>query len=211
MGIQIHEPPMPYRMRQHDDKAVPIVINEFRRYGFEAYQLGTESDSEELRKALMQQSDKTSLMLRFRPDTTFIRAGTRSILCEIKSEAGRYPNFAIEVDSYSAALQWNMLYKHVMYAFVDLGNMHIYCCWADDVPSPQVIRIPKRWDYSENMRRLETEWPNIRMITEDFQPAPEKSGTPYFLLPKRSSVLQPFDVFVSQILAGNVTQLELIP
>jgi hypothetical protein len=138
-------------------------------------------------------------MLRFRPDRAFVKVGGRSVLCEIKSEDQGRPNFAIEIDSYRAALEWNMTWQHVMYAFVDLASSTnaVYCCWANDVPTPKAINVPRRWDFEKTYRRLQDEWPGV-----DLRLVPHRSGagTPYFLVWKRSNFLVPIDTFITQFI-----------
>lgn len=185
-------------MTQHDEKAVPMVVALFRRYHFEGHVLGTEADDESFRMALRGQSDRTSIMLRFRPDRTFVKQGARSVLCEIKSEGGKYANFAVEADSYRAAMEWNAAHRHVCFAFVDLGSGSVFCCWADQVPRPRAIRVPRRWDFGANMRRLQAEMPGAILHEEPYRPGPFSSGTPYFLVPKGSPFLVLADQFIAR-------------
>jgi hypothetical protein len=172
------------------------VRNAFGQYGFTAHGLGTELDDVVLRQSLAAQDDRTSRLLRFRPDQALVRPGVRSLLVEVKSERGRYPNFAIEVASHQAASEWDSGRRHVAYAFVDLGTRLIWCCWAADLPPPVEIRVPLRWDFEASWQRLNQEWPGVRLVPEPYRPGPYRSGTPYFLLRKTSSCLQALDVFV---------------
>lgn len=182
------------RRRQHDEKAMPIVEEEFSKFGFDKFDDGVETQSDEKRIALSQQKDITSLMHRYRPDAIMIKRGEMSILCEVKSEADGKPNFAIEVDSYTVAHALQGTGQSVMYAFVDLSVKPpvVLCCWVDNVPSPTFILMPNRWDYGDNLARMQEQYPGAR-IKPLFGAA--GSGTPFFLIPKKFAALLPFSEF----------------
>lgn len=182
------------RASRHDNEALPLVIESFAKYDFGCQIMGTETDNPQARAALTSQSDKTSIMLRYRPDRFFTQKGNRSVLCEVKSEYQGRPNFAIEFDSFIGTKQWNASGRHVMYALVDLTKNTICCCWAGDIPAPESVLVPKReWDYEDTLARLTRENPEINFISKSFS---NGSGTAFFLLSKSHKCLKPFDAFV---------------
>ena len=196
------------RVSQHDEMAIPIVVEHFAAIGFACYELGTETDSKGLHSALMAQYDGTSIMLRFRPDRVFIKPRYRSILCEIKSEANGYRNFAIEADSFQAAHEWDSGHERVMYAFVDLSNGHVVmCCWASDIPMPYRIFVPRRWDFDEQFQRMSIAYSGAVIEPKEYRGG---SGTPYFLISKSSQYLRLFDEFMTSIINESVYQGQLV-
>ena len=201
------------RARQHDGDATPMVVSLFESVGFVCYDLGTETDSDELHRALMSQYDETSIMLRFRPDKVFVKSGYRSLLCEIKSESQGYPNFAIEVDSYQAAHKWDSDCERVMYSFVDLSQeqARVACCWVGDVPPPTSIRVPRRWDFERQLERMAAAFPGADMIPCQYIRG-KQSGTPYFLIRKTSVYLKPFNQFISDVvgISNQPVQFEML-
>jgi hypothetical protein len=198
------------RASQHDKDAIPVVVSAFESVGFACYDLGTETDSDELHQALMSQYDETSIMLRFRPDRVFIRRGYRSVLCEIKSESQGYPNFAMEADSYQAAHKWDADCERVMYAFVDLSQeqARMVCCWVGDIPLPSQIRVPRRWDFEQQTERMRMAYPGADVIPARYVPG-KQSGTPYFLIRKFSPYLKPFGQFMNSLIGVGSQAVQL--
>ena len=192
------------RSGQHDKLAVPIVEAVFKRHGFKGYSIGTENDDAKLYELLRAQSDPTSIMLRFRPDRVKIRPGVRAVLCEIKSEAGRYPNFAVEVDSYRAAILWNQQSKHVMFALVDLATRDTYGVWADEFPRPGTVFVPGRWDFEKQRARMVREWPGLPLTPVRWVGG---SGTPYMLIPKNHPCLTELDRFIRERVIESIATL----
>ncbi|MFN0071172.1 MAG: hypothetical protein ACKVVP_06745 [Chloroflexota bacterium] len=92
------------RRDQHDLKAAVLVESAFEARGARVFTFGVEVDDQSFWDALRQQHDSTSLMLRFRPERAVVLPGTGALVCEVKSEAGGYSNFAVEADSYAAGL-----------------------------------------------------------------------------------------------------------
>lgn len=183
------------RMVQHE-AAVNIVASKFEMLGFECHSMGTEVNAKEMQKALRAQYDATSVMLRFRPDRIFVKRGMRSILCEVKSEAKGYQNFAVEVDSYDAAIQWNSMYNHVMHAFVTLPDNSVKCCWLSNVPRPEHFYVPNRPSHRRTIARLKNCWCDVGIEVVRHWGG---SGTAYFLIPKDAPYLKPFEQFALEI------------
>jgi len=182
------------RNAQHDE-AMGIVADAFSQIGFSVHNCGIEERSPELHQALMQQYDRTSISQRWQPDQVAVKRGNLSLLCEVKSEGNGYPNFAIEADSFTASHVHAQSGQAVMYAFVDLLQLPeptIHCCWLDDVPSPEFIRVPMRWDWRKTYDRLKESFPNATLNTVNHKGG---AGTAYFLIKKDSSYLIPFDIF----------------
>jgi hypothetical protein len=181
------------RAQQHDERAISLVDMIFSRYGFSGFRIGAETDSQDCWELLLAQSDPTSIMLRFRPDRVQIKPGARAVLCEVKSEAQGHPNFAIEFYSWLAATMWNRSGHHVMYALADLRSGKVSACWAEDIPPPFVVRVPRRWDHGKHISRLQREahWAELLLVEHK-----GGSGTPYFLVPKNSEYLWPLDMFI---------------
>lgn len=170
------------RAAQHDGPALRAVVAAFRAEGFHNFRFGSEVDGPALRDAVRTDDDPTSILLRYRPDQVFGRPGARTVLCELKSETKGYPNFAVEADAYLAGLDWNALYRHVMYAFCDLSQGTHWACWADEVPRPSQIVVPNfHRRFAESMRRLPRAFPGAAICVRDWG---DGSGTPYFCVPK---------------------------
>lgn len=197
------------RAGQHDGPALDAVIAAFRAEGFHNFRFGLELDGRQVRDALRVDDDPTSVLLRYRPDQVFGRAGARTVLCELKSERKGYPNFAVEADAFLAGLDWNALYRHVMYAFCDLGQGMHWACWADEIPRPNAIYIPNTHPrFAESMRRLPKAFPGAAVCIRNWG---EGSGTPYFLVPKprpgNSTALRPLSDFIRQDVWAAVTAM----
>ena len=183
------------RMQQHDGVAVPMVSRALAVYGFDEHVIGQENDDIAIRENLRGKRDITSLMFRFRPDRLYIHPSYPPLACEIKSESGKYPNFAIEFDSYIASKGHGSIYKAV-YAFVDLGVDTIKLCWTKDVLYSTLIWVPQNHpDWKKALDYLEVHYPTVNAL-----PARRNngSGTPNFVIPKNSSYLLPIDQFIKQ-------------
>src|SRR5262249_34908146 len=181
-----------------------LVAHPCRAERFAATPFGLERDPPALRDALRSQSDPTSILLRYRPDQLLVKVGERSLLCEVKSEAEGYPNFAVEADAYLAGLDWNAIYRHVAYAFCDLRVGVSWACWAEEIPSPQEIIVPLRHRHAADaLRRMPLAFPDARIESRDYG---NGSGTPFFLMPKPRigsvSVLRPLALFARQDVWG---------
>lgn len=192
-------------MQLHDTVALPAVLSAWESAGFEAHACGQEADTEALRSALCAQSDATSRMLRFRPDRVLVKRGVRSVLCEVKSETKGYSNYAVEVDSYLAARQWNAAYSHVCYAFVTLTRCkdggtwrvgEVVGCWANEIPEPSRITVPRRWDAAKTLARLGNEMPGVNLVPSEWRGG---SGTAFFTIPKSSRFLVPLRIFADAL------------
>jgi hypothetical protein len=188
------------RAAAHDTIAVPAVRRVFEQHGFTAHLMGTEGDPDALRAALRGQKDRTALLLRFRPDQTFVKPGLGAVLCEIKTEPGGHHNYAVEADSYHAAMRWSAAESRVVVVFADLGVTPetLLACWVDELPGPHRIRVPDRWDYRESMERLKTTFPDAALVVETYRYAGPGSGTPYFLVSKGLRALRPLPDFIRQ-------------
>ncbi len=185
-------------MIQHDEMAIPIIRNMLKEQGLPCYDVGVETDREELRQALLGRHDTASIMFRFRPDLICLRPGRSSVLIEAKSEGGRYRHFSVEVDSYRAARHWDAICPPLMYAFADLSQPpRVYACWGAEIPEPLEIRVPQRWDAAATEARIRAEFPNTTIRQEPYNPDPYRSGTPYLLIPKKAPYLRTWDKFVA--------------
>jgi len=174
---------------------IELVTRLFEKHGYKCYTMGTETDNKELYQSLTSQHDTTSRMIRFRPDRVHVKQGVRALLCEIKTEKGSSDNFAVEVESYGASLLWDKGMKHVIMAFVALQGMDAYGTWVDEIPEPDVIFVPRRWDFDEQMALLDDEWPETRKQPTRWRAG---SGTPFILVPKNS--LESLDCFIANML-----------
>jgi hypothetical protein len=183
------------RARQHDDQAVGLVKAIFSKYGFLGFRIGAEIDHKNHWSLLTAQADPTSIMLRFRPDLVLVKPGVRTVMCEVKSEAQGYVNFAVEFNSWRAATIWNRSGRHVMYALVDLRDERVSACWADDIPRPATVRVPRRWDWEKHKSFLQrgAPWANLEVVNHA-----GGSGTPYFLIPKAADYLRPVERFIER-------------
>lgn len=187
------------RKEQHDGPAMRLVCDRIEQLGALTSAFGIEIDNDELRQALRSQHDAMSLMLRYRPDRAVVVPQVHTVLCEIKSVAGTYRNYAIEIDSYAAAREWHNGERRVMYAFVDLDTdpPTLKACWCEDLPKPQTIYVPMRAGYESTYQRIRQAWPDAVIQLRE---RTKGSGTPYFLVWKHHTALQAFDVFCQSLL-----------
>lgn len=188
------------RREQHDNIAIPLVTKLFKAYQFDKHRWGFEFDKQVTKTSLSSQHDKTSMLLRYRPDVVFTKIGWRSVLCEIKSENQGYKNFAVELESWLATKEWNLHQNHVMYAFVDIVPKKVLCCWANTIPLPGIVYLPKTPDFTKTKNRIKANLPHLVITLTKYSSG---SGTPYFLLPKNSKYLIKFDEFINTELLPN--------
>lgn len=169
----------------------------FRRMGFTVAPWGVEADGKRIAELLRERYSPTARMVRYRPDRLVI-SDQHEFLVEIKTEDGRYGNFAVEIDSYAAAHQYMKGGASVFYVFSD--PIMDRACWAQEIVF-DTIYVPSRWG-SETMERLKSEWPGKRLVLRDWGSG--ASGTPYFLIRKNARILQPLEEFLQDILRGQV-------
>ncbi len=162
------------RIRQHDEKAYPLVRDALARYGFTLHRFGIELNLE-LQKILQKQTDKTSKMLRYRPDFIAVCPGKKSILLEIKSENKNSPNFSIEYDAWEAAKIWNKHTKNILYLFVDLAENNILASWPENL-DPEIIFT---YRHEDEIRLSSLNIKTKRLFTVS------GSGTAFFLVSKK--------------------------
>ena len=133
-------------------------------------------------------------MLRFRPDAVIIKKGLFSILCEIKTESGKYRNFAIEIDSFKAALIWERIaVKSVAFIFMDIKAMSAVAIWANQLPPPECIYIPQRFDFAKQIERINLMFPLVESKSVIYN---NGSGTPYMLVPKNYEYFIELEKFI---------------
>lgn len=190
------------RKKRHDGIAIPMVAKIFGNYGFTGFTIGTENDSKELSELLQTQSDPTSIMLRFRPDQIFVRPMLRSVLVEVKSEEGKYPNYAIEMDSHVAAHLWNQQSDHVVYVFVDTLKQTCRAIWAHELPDPHTIYVPLRWDFDKQEHRIQTEWPGAEIKAIPWN-KDISSGKPFMVISKKHAALRDLEQFIKSEIIGE--------
>lgn len=180
------------RVHQHDEYALPLVVETFRRYGFYVDRYGVETGSPQTWQLLASQRDMLAMMLRFRPDIVGILPRVATVLCEVKSQSKRRDEFFVEFDSWLSARQWDRASNRVMYALVDLSESVAYACWVSDV-TPSVVIIPKRFDYEEQTNRIIRcfPWVAFRLIDHT-----NGSGTPFFSINKYEPFVKPLDDFI---------------
>jgi len=183
-----------HRMELHDKIGYLAVCVALEEKGYAVERTGMERYSDETIDKLSQNSDSTSTFLRWHPDIAAIGNG-KSHLCEVKTvdvtrrDTG---NWAIEADSYKAA---KMFVIPVIYIFVDVVNgqaISIKWCQSDDI-TPSVITIPDRFNFEQKRDELKIYFSDgVR-----FEPRPHNggSGTPYFLIPKRSDYIKGWNSF----------------
>jgi hypothetical protein len=140
--------------------------------------------------------DAASLAARFRPDLIVSANGKWSALIYVKSESAGRPHFAVEVDSYTAAVEHQEAGHSVALSYVDLSiePAHIMCCWREDSYRPGNIIIPERSDYRATKEDLGKIYPYAWFFRDD---RANGSGTPYYLVPKDGFRLGDFDEFVN--------------
>lgn len=155
-----------------------IVFNEYAAsHNFKLHKpMGVEFDDKVIHAELVKRNDRTSIMLRHRPDIlAFMKHD--AILLQVK---GRRRNivdrFFVEVDSWRGAMEWNRSYRHVAFVFIDVTARKIYFSWADQLIF-DVINVPKRFDHAMQYERMVTLFPDktVKLI-----PHSSGSGTPYF-------------------------------
>jgi hypothetical protein len=180
------------RVLRHDEYAIPLVVDTFKRYGFYVDRYGVETGSRHTWQLLASQRDMLALMLRFRPDIVGILPRVATVLCEVKSQTKRRDEFFVEFDSWLAARQWDRAGGRVMYALVDLSESIAYACWVSDV-EPSLVIIPKRFDYEEQRNRIIHSFPWVAFRLMEHT---NGSGTPFFAISKHEPFVKPLDDFI---------------
>jgi hypothetical protein len=163
------------RRTQHDQSATDIVRTALLGCGIELYSFGGETIPR-LQEKLQPLSNGTSKLLRYRPDQVAVIPGERSLLVEIKSEAGGSPNFAVELDAWEAAKIWNRDSSHVLYVFVDLVLGSVFGAWPEEI-SPLKIFVPRQAD----VERISAAYPGVPTS----HVVVRGSGTAFFLIAKK--------------------------
>ena len=183
-----------HRMKVHDKIGFPAAWNALEKKGYTLELAGQERYSDNFRNILSQNSDLTSIHLRWHPDIEATKNG-KSVLCEVKTHDITHRdtgNYAVEADSYKAA---KMLAIPVIYIFVEVADGVIvilrWCC-SDDI-TPSVIRIPDRFDFERKREELKTYFSDT--VRFEAWPHSGGSGTPYFLVPKRSDYIKGWNSF----------------
>ncbi len=167
-------------------KAVEIFRDRASEYGFvDVKPMGVEFDNKDVYCQLRKRMDKTSVMLRHRPDATCFMVDA-TVLMQIKGEPpskynGKRDKVFIEVDSWAGAMEWNTVYRHVAFAFVAIETQIILFAWADEL-SFKTIHVPmKHIHYEDNYERMQMEYPDKNVISEEWGGG---SGTPCFTYKK---------------------------
>ncbi|MBO8161787.1 MAG: hypothetical protein H0Z24_09165 [Thermosipho sp. (in: Bacteria)] len=180
------------RIEEHDNKAKNAIQKIFEDYGFGLYEWGYEHDSK-LYSKLKNQTDPTSIILRFRPDFVALREGVRSVLVEVKSSPKSESLYvSIQLTSFESAKAWG---EHVMYAFIEIDTLDAGACWAIDIPEPKKIFVPKKKWWKHETKRISYEYPRAQIIPVDYDPA-HQSGHPYILIPKDSDFIYDLSEFI---------------
>jgi len=170
-----------------EKKAVDIFLKRADDYGFiNVKDMGIEFDDKEIYLELSKRKDRTTVMLKHKPDKiAFTKEET--VLLQIKgSDETEYDVFLIEIDSYRGAMEWNKTYRHTAFVFVINPIEEIKFIWADEITFDTIF-IPKRFDWKEQKKRLEELYPEetrIRLL-----PVTHKhgSGTPYISIKKQDT------------------------
>ena len=103
------------RIRQHDENAYPLVRDALARYGFTLHRFGIELNLE-LQKILQKQTDKTSKMLRYRPDFIAVCPGKKVFFWKSKVRTKTVQTFLLNM----------MLGKQLKYG---ISILKIFCTY----------------------------------------------------------------------------------
>lgn len=165
-------------------KAVDILMKRSKYYGFVVVKdMGIEFDDKEIYLELSKRKDRTSIMLRHKPDK-MVFTEEETILLQVKgSDEVEYDYFFVEIDSYMGAMEWNKTYRHTAFAFIINLIEEIKFIWADEVVFDTIF-IPKRFDWKDQWNRLKELFPNK---TLKIVPRGGGSGTPYIRVKKRET------------------------
>lgn len=183
------------RRSSHDEQAVPLVMAVFREHGFAEFTQGAETDPQAGRDALRGLNDRTAIVLRYRPDKVVVRPRHGALYCEIKGTPEDRPNFAVEAKAFWAMRQHVQSGHRVLLGFALLPGGPVYCAWAQDIPLPMRINIPRREDYKEGLAWVRENFPGSFPQLTEYRSG---SGTPYFLIPKTEPFLIPAAEFIAQ-------------
>lgn len=191
------------RVRVHDELAVPQVAARFAAAGFKAHAcIGIEAQGEELHRLLCScEQDITARKMRYRPDQLFVMPGNRAVLCEVKAKPDNRQNVAIEADSFTATRLWDGGNRSCMFVFVETKTRTAKACWASAIKAPAEIRVPRRPDFRESVRRLRVDYPASHLTLCEW--SGEGSGTAFFLLPFNHHKLRDLDAFIADELSGG--------
>ena len=183
-----------HRMEVHDKIGFPAAWNALEQKGYTLCRTGMERYSDEAIDKLSRNSDITSVLLRWHPDIAAVKDGN-SHLCEVKTNDITHRdtgNYAIEADSYRAA---KMFVIPIIYIFVEVAEEAVvvirWCC-SDDI-EPSVIRITDRFNFEQKRDKLRPYFSDT--VRFESWPHSGGSGTPYFLVPKRSGYIKGWNSF----------------
>ena len=167
--------------RQHvSEKAVSIFTAKAHESGFvDVMPMGVEFDNSDMYCQLRKRNDKTSIMLRHRPDAVCF-GHDDAVLVQIKGRNRINDDIVfVEVDSWAGAMEWNAVYRHVAFAFVEIPTENILYAWADELSFSEIY-IPKRFDYLYSQKQLSLQFRDKNIILREHKTG---SGTPYFIYP----------------------------
>lgn len=202
----------PKRNHYHDQIALPAAKAAFEPYGLIGHTIGTEIDYDLLRRELRANLDLTSLKFRYRPDLLLTSSNSKvpALLAEIKCELGRYSNWSIEFLSFIAAQEWDYERRNVIYVFAEIDPtteriVELKSCWHGNIPFPREVLLPRAYDYDQKFSYIKTHYPGTfpRPINST-----NGSGTPYFLVSKKSGFIKPFDVFMNDTFGFEVESIK---
>jgi hypothetical protein len=189
------------RVKAHDILALPAVDYLFSLMGYSHFELGIEREKKKFRDALKNRNDPQALKIRFSPDRLYSKNDQNIVICEVKSEYSQWSNFSIEFDSYLQAVKYSE--DGYLYAFVDISkwddyfSCQVFFSRIEDIPIIQEFIVPKHhplWELF--VARIKKDFPATNI---SFRDNSKGSGTPYFLLPKRSDFMIKPSVFFDSI------------
>lgn len=173
------------RNKDHLD-AMKVFVAEMAKLGLDAKDFGVETDPESVRKQVVARSDDGAKMLQYRPDFECIINGQR-YLFELKTKKGKQRNFAFHLHAYAYCSQWRHK-SPLYYILVDMGDMSIKCCKAENMPRPKKIHCPPGNDDVEEFAK--NVFPGIEITP--CKPKNDSSDLPFFLISPRNRALRSF-------------------
>ncbi len=193
-------------------RALNVFEQKANQYGIEMLRpMGVEFDDETIYAELIKREDKTSIMLRHRPDRLCFTKD-ETILLQIKGTEKENPDVVfVEVDSWLGAMEWNKVYRHVCFVFVTIKDEGVYFAWADELAF-KTIYVPMRKfgfiPWQEKKKQLERIFPDKNITTIEHR---RGSGTPYFMY-KRDKLREFMDIQKRELLSKYVAaQQSLFP
>lgn len=179
------------RLRNHED-ACNMFVGKLATYGATCVPVGLECNMFGASKTLINYDNEVSRFLRHFPDIYVIFSHGNSILVDVKSETGRYPNYSIEADSVHAAIELSHINKPTYFACIDISTAAVQLIDSTKLDN-KTIYVPR----PDRIDDIKQKFPRAKVFQKNIVSG---SGTPFMLVPKSNMEFETLDNFVKNII-----------